>query len=312
MQNFIVTANMVMPVFLVMVVGYICRRCNMVSGANVSAMNKLVFRLFLPVSLAKSLMTLDPAASMDYSVMLYCMAGVAATFLLGILIVPRLVKANNQRGVIIQALFRSNYAILGIPLLESLFPQGDNGVSAMMVMVTVPLFNVLAVISLETYRGGSFSIKKILIGILKNPLIWSCVIGFAIYKSGMKVPEMAMSTVSKLASVASPLALFALGATIDLSKLSGNLKLLIPTVASRLFVIPGVLLVIAYFLGYRGPEFAALMIAFGAPCAVSSYTMAEQMDGDGDLAAQLVMLTTVLSILSIFCIVLVSKSIGIF
>jgi len=312
MQNFIVTANMVMPVFLVMVVGYICRRCNMVSGANVSAMNKLVFRLFLPVSLAKSLMTLDPAASMDYSVMLYCMAGVAATFLLGILIVPRLVKANNQRGVIIQALFRSNYAILGIPLLESLFPQGDNGVSAMMVMVTVPLFNVLAVISLETYRGGSFSLKKILIGILKNPLIWSCVIGFAIFKSGIMIPEMAMSTVSKLASVASPLALFALGATIDLSKLSGNLKLLIPTVASRLFVIPGVLLVIAYFLGYRGPEFAALMIAFGAPCAVSSYTMAEQMDGDGDLAAQLVMLTTVLSILSIFCIVLVSKSIGIF
>lgn len=312
MQNFIVTVNMVMPVFLVMVVGYISRRMNMVSSANVSAMNKLVFRLFLPVSLAKSLMTLDPNADINYSVMIYCMAGIAATFLLGILIVPRLVKENRQRGVIIQALFRSNYAILGIPLIESLFPQGDNGVSAMMVMVTVPLFNVLAVISLETYRGGSFNIKKILVGILKNPLIWSCVIGFAIFKSGIKVPELAMSTVSKLASVASPLALFSLGATIDLSKLRGNLRLLIPTVSARLVIVPGILLVIAYLMGYRGPEFAALMIAFGAPCAVSSYTMAEQMGGDGDLAAQLVMLTTVLSIVSIFCIVLICKTIGVF
>ena len=312
MQNLIVTVNMVMPVFLVMVVGYVCRQLNMVSSANVSAMNKLVFKLFLPVSLAKSLMTLDPNADINYSVMVYCMLGVAATFILGILIVPRLVKENAQRGVIIQALFRSNYAILGIPLIESLFPHGDNGVSAMMVMVTVPLFNVLAVITLETYRGGSFNPKKIILGILKNPLIWGCVIGFAIFKSGIKVPELAMSTVSKLASVASPLALFSLGATIDLKKLKGNVKLLIPTVSARLVVIPGILLVIAYLLGYRGPEFAALMIAFGAPCAVSSYTMAEQMGGDGDLAAQLVMLTTVLSIVSIFCIVFTCKTIGIF
>ncbi len=312
MQNLIVTVNMVMPVFLVMVVGYICRRINMVSDANVSAMNKLVFKLFLPISLAKSLITLDRNADINYSVMLYCMAGVAAAFILGILIVPRLVKENRQRGVLIQALFRSNYAILGIPLIESLFPQGDSGVSAMMVMVTVPLFNVLAVITLETYRGGSFNIKKILIGILKNPLIWGCVIGFGIFKSGITMPELAMSTVSKLASVASPLALFALGATIDLKKIGGNIKLLIPTVAARLIVIPGILLVIAYMMGYRGPEFAALMIAFGAPCAVSSYTMAAQMDADGDLAAQLVMLTTVLSIVSIFCIVFTCKTIGIF
>lgn len=312
MTNLIITINMVMPVFLVMVVGYICRQINMVSDANVSAMNKLVFKLFLPVSLAKSLMTLDPAVAIDYGVMLYCIAGVVITFVLGILIVPRLVKTNSQRGVIIQALFRSNYAILGIPLLESLFPQGDNGVSAMMVMVTVPLFNVLAVITLETYRGGSFNIKKILLGILKNPLIWGCLIGFGIFKSGIQTPELIMSTVSKLASVASPLALFALGATIDLKKLGGNIKMLIPTVSARLVVIPGIALAVAYFLGYRGPEFAALMIAFGAPCAVSSYTMAAQMDADGDLAAQLVMLTTVLSIVSIFCIVFVCKTIGIF
>lgn len=312
MANFILTCNMVIPVFLVMVVGYICRQLKMVSAENVSAMNKLVFRLFLPVSLAKSLMTLSPNADINYSVMLYCALGVVATFIAAIIIVPRLVKGNPQRGAMIQAMFRSNYAILGIPLIESLFPAGDGGVSAMMVMVTVPLFNVLAVVTLETYRGGSFNPVKIIKGIIKNPLIISCVIGFAVYLSGIKVPELAMSTVSKLASVASPLALFSLGATIDLKKLTGNMKLIVPTVACRLVIVPGALLAIAYALGYRGADFAALMIAFGSPCAVSSYTMAAQMDSDGELAAQLVMTTTVLSVFSIFLMVLLFKSVGIF
>ncbi|MBQ4089400.1 MAG: AEC family transporter [Clostridia bacterium] len=312
MANFILTCNMVIPVFLVMVVGYVCRQLKMVSAENVSAMNKLVFKIFLPVSLAKSLMTLDPNADISYSVMLYCALGVIATFILAILIVPRCVKGNPQRGAMIQALFRSNYAILGIPLIESLFPAGDGGVSAMMVMITVPLFNVLAVVTLETYRGGKFNLLKILKGILKNPLIWGCVIGFIIFKCEIKLPELVSSTVSKLASVASPLALFSLGATIDLKKFSGNMKLLIPTVAGRLVIVPGVLLFIAYLIGYRGPEFAALMIAFGSPCAVSSYTMAAQMDSDGELAAQLVMMTTVLSILSIFLMVLLFKGVGVF
>ena len=312
MANFVLTCNMVIPVFLVMVVGYISRQLKMVSADNVSAMNKLVFKIFLPVSLAKSLMTLDPNANINYSVMLYCALGVIAVFTLAMLIVPRFVKGNPQRGAMIQALFRSNYAILGIPLVESLFPAGDGGVSAMMVIVTVPIFNVLAVITLETYRGGSFNPVKILKGVLKNPLIWGCAIGFIVFKLGIALPELVASTVSKLASIASPLALFALGATIDLKKLSGNMKLIIPTVAGRLVIVPGVLLAIAYVLGYRGAEFAALMIAFGSPCAVSSYTMAAQMDSDGELAAQLVMTTTVLSIFSIFLMVLLFKSVGIF
>lgn len=312
MANFVLTCNMVIPVFLVMVVGYVCRQLKMVTAENVSAMNKLVFKIFLPVSLAKSLMTLDPSADINYSVMLYCAVGVVATFILAILIVPRCVKGNPQRGAMIQAMFRSNYAILGIPLIESLFPAGDGGVSAMMVMITVPLFNVLAVVTLETYRGGKFAPVKIIKGIFKNPLIWGCVIGFAVFKFEIQLPELVSSTVSKLASLASPLALFSLGATIDLKKFTGNMKLILPTVACRLVIVPGLLLAGAYILGYRGAEFAALMIAFGSPCAVSSYTMAAQMDSDGELAAQLVMTTTVLSTISIFLMVLLFKSAGIF
>lgn len=312
MENLIITVNAVIPVFLVMVAGYICRQLNMVKPDAVKAMNKLVFQLFLPVSLANSLMSVEPGAEMDYSVMLYCIGGVAVVFIAGMLIVPRLVKENPRRGAIVQSLFRSNYAILGIPMLEALFPEGDGGVAAMMAMITVPAFNVCAVATLETFRGGKFSIGKILLGILKNPLIWGCVIGFVIMKLQIPMPELVMSTAGKLGSVASPLALFTLGATIDLKKIGGNAKTLAVCVSLRLVIIPGILLAVAYALGYRGAEFAALMIAFGAPCAVSSYTMAAQMDADEDLAAQLVMLTTVFSVVSMFLMVLLFKTIGIF
>lgn len=312
MANLILTANTVLPVFLVMVTGFICRELKLVKPDTVKAMNKLVFQLFLPISLAKSLMTIDPDTNVNYSVMLYCAAGILATFIAGMLLVPRFVADNRRRGAIVQGLYRSNYAILGIPLIESLFPGGDNGVSAMVALITVPLFNMLAVITLETFRGGKFSLSKILLGIIKNPLILGCAAGFLIGKLPFTMPEFLMSTISKLGSVASPLALFSLGATIDLKKIGGNVKALLISVSSRLIIVPGILLVLAYLLGYRGAEFAALMIAFGSPCAVSSYTMAAQMDSDEELAAQMVMLTTVFSVFTIFIMVLIFQSVGIF
>lgn len=312
MDNLVVTLNVVLPVFLVMVAGYLCKSLKIVADSTVNGMNKLVFQVFLPCSLAKSLMSVDRNMPMEYSVLLFCMAGVLATFLAGMLIVPRLVKENPRRGVLIQGMFRSNYAIFGIPLAQALFPQGDGGVAAMMVMATIPLFNVLAVVTLEYFRGGKCSFGKVLLGIVKNPLIWGCLIGFAVMQLAIDLPQFAILTVEKLAAIASPLALFVLGASIDLKKIGGNLRTLLWGTAARLVFVPAVLLPIAYGLGFRGPEFAALMIAYASPCAVSSYTMAAQMDGDGDLAAQMVMLTTVASAFTIFLMVFLFKSLNIF
>lgn len=311
MENLLLTVNIVLPIFLVMVVGYATRRSGMVNDDHVKVMNRLVFRIFLPMSLVKSLMAVDPDAPMDFSAMLFCMAGILATFFVAMLLVPRFEKENPRRGVLIQGAFRSNYAIFGIPLAEALFPQGDGGMAAMMVLATVPLFNVLAVTTLEIYRGGRCNAGKVVRGILKNPLIWACVIGYALSRLPFEMPEFVGSTIAKLASVASPLALFVLGASIDLSKLGGNVKALAWGVSARLVFVPAVALTAALLLGFRGPAFAALMIAFASPCAVSSYTMAAQMDGDEDLAAQLVMLTTVLSSLTIFAMVFLFKTMGV-
>lgn len=310
MNNLLVTTNIVLPIFLVMLIGYIARSINLIDDHTIKGCNKLVFRVFLPVSLAKSIMRAE--GSLGGGLPLFAALGTIATFAAGMLIVPRLVKDNSRRGVIIQGLFRSNYAIFGIPLSEALFPQGDGGVAAMMVAAVIPVFNVLAVITLEIFRGGRFDIKRIVMGVLKNPLIWGCAIGYVILKSGITMPTTVNSTIDKLAAVASPLALFVLGASIKPGKLAGNARALAASVSGRLVLSPLVMLPIAYALGIRGAEFATLMIVFGSPTAVSSFTMAEQMGGDADLAAQQVALTTIFSAVTMFVMIFVFKTLGIF
>lgn len=312
MENFLLTLNIVLPIFLVMAVGFACRRGGLVSAEGISSINKLAFKVFLPCSLCKSLMNVDPNSIVNSSVLAFAFVGVILVFLLGFLIIPRIEKVNARRGVMIQGLFRSNYAIFGIPVCEALFPQGDGGVAAMMVIATVPLFNALAVVSLESFRGGRVNLKKILIGIVKNPLIWGCVIGYLLMQFKIPVPEFAVSTLSKLASIASPLALFALGGSINLQTFRHNSRPLSIVVLGRLVVIPLIALLFAFIAGYRGAEFAVMMIVFGSPCAVSSYTMAAQMDGDAELAAQQVMLTTILSSVSMFAMIFAFKSLGVF
>lgn len=312
MGNLILTFNIVLPIFMLMLVGYACKRFGLVNAANVSAMNKLVFKIFLPMSLCKSLMNVEPGTFVNPTVLVFGFVGIIVVALLAFLIIPRFEKENPRRGVMIQGIFRSNYAIFGIPLCEAIFPQGDGGVAAMMVIATIPIFNILSVISLEVYRGGKANLKKILIGIAKNPLIWGALIGYLVMQLQIPVPEFLRSTVSKLASVASPLALFALGGSIDLRAFRNNLKSLAISLSGRLVFAPLLMLCVAYAIGLRGPEFAVLMIVFGSPCAVSSYTMAAQMDGDAELAAQQVMLSTILSAVTMFIMIFLFKTIGVF
>ncbi len=312
MNNFLLTCNIVFPIFLVMLIGFLARRFGLMNEETVKGCNKLVFRIFLPVSLCRSIMNVDPNNGISGTLPLFAMAGALAIFAVCMVLIPRVEPENSRRGVMIQGIFRSNYAIFGIPLTQSLFPQGDGGVAAMMVVAVIPIFNVLAVITLEIFRGGKFDLKRIILGVLKNPLIWGCLIGFVIMKAGIPVPSVIGKTVDSLASLASPLALFALGASLKPGKIAGNAKALAISVIGRLLAVPAVMLTAAYLLGWRGVEFATLMIVFASPTAVSSFTMAEQMGGDPDLAAQQVVLTTVLSSVTIFAMVFLFKTWGVF
>lgn len=300
MENFITTANAVLPLFLIMALGYVIRRTPLMDQHTHQMMNKLIFKLFLPILLFKNISTSKLDALSGSWVFLFAFIAEMAVFLTLFAVVPLIEKENSRRGVLIQAMGRSNYALFGLPLVGLLYPGEDIAVASMLVAISIPTFNVMSVIALETYRGGKVNPLKILRGIVTNPLIISCALGFLWLISGLTMPTFIQTAISDAAKIATPLSLFVLGGAFEFSRIRCNARPLIIGTLGKLVIVPLLGLTAAVLCGYRGMELASLGVAFMAPCAVSSYPMAQQMGGDGELAGQLVVFTTAFSMFSVF------------
>ena len=300
MENFITTANAVLPLFLIMALGYVIRRTPLMDQHTHQMMNKLIFKLFLPILLFKNISTSKLDALSGSWVFLFAFIAEMAVFLTLFAVVPLIEKENSRRGVLIQAMGRSNYALFGLPLVGLLYPGEDIAVASMLVAISIPTFNVMSVIALETYRGGKVNPLKILRGIVTNPLIISCALGFLWLISGLTMPTFIQTAISDAAKIATPLSLFVLGGAFEFSRIRCNARPLIIGTLGKLVIVPLLGLTAAVLFGYRGMELASLGVAFMAPCAVSSYPMAQQMGGDGELAGQLVVFTTAFSMFSVF------------
>ena len=312
MQNFLLTAEIILPLFLVMAAGYLCRWLKLFDEKNHRVMNNLVFRVFLPVLLMNNIRNASVSVLSSWPIFVYATVGVVAVFGLAWLIIPLVEKDDRKRGVMIQAIGRGNYALFGIPLITSMFPGEDVSLASVLLLIVIPLFNGLSVVVLEVYSGRSVNVKGILKGIVTNPLILSSVLGFVLLFTGVKLPGFLDEAINDIAGVASPFALFLLGGAITFSKIKGNLKQLIICVAGKLVLSPLLFLGIGVLLGFRGVELACLLIVFGAPTATSSFTMAQQMGGDGELAAEQVVFSTALSIATVFVFIFAGMQLGLF
>lgn len=310
MENFITTANAVLPLFLLMALGYFIRRTPLMDEHTHQMMNKLIFKLFLPILLFKNISTSRMDALSGSWVFLFAIIAETAVFLILFAVVPLIEKENSRRGVLIQAMGRSNYALFGLPLVEILFPGQDTAVASILVAISVPIFNVMSVIALEVYRGGKINVGKILRGIVTNPLIISCALGFVWMMTGLTMPQFLQSAINDAAKIATPLSLFVLGGAFEFSRVQCNLRPLVIGTLGKLVIVPLVGLTVTVLCGFRGMELAAMGVAFMAPCAVSSYPMAQQMGGDGELAGQLVVFTTAFSMFTVFGFMFALKSFG--
>lgn len=231
-------------------------------------------------------------------------------FFLLMAVVPRIEPDKRKCGAMIQAMFRSNYAYFGIPLVQAIFPQSDTSVASLLVVIVVPLFNVLAVVVLEMFRGGKADPRQIIKKILTNPLIIGSLAGLIILITGIRIPSILQKPIDDLSKVATPLALFLLGASIDFSKTGAHVRQLSLCVLAKLVVFPLTAVLAGALMGVRGVELASLLIIFGAPTAVNSAVMAQQMGSDGDLATEAVVFTTAFSALTVFLFVFALKSLA--
>ncbi len=310
MDNLILSFNVVLPIFLCILLGYFLRRIRMVDTPSLNVMNKLCFKVFLPIYLFNNIATTNLAAAFNGKLLATAYLGVTAQFILLMILIPRLEKENPRRGVLIQAMFRSNFALFGLPLALSLCGTEKVGPTSILVGFTVPLFNILAVVSLESFRGGKPSIKKMAKGIATNPLIIASLLGIAFNLLDFTLPSAVQKSVNDLGGVATPLSLVALGGSFTVSKVKEYKKQLTIGVLGRLVFSPLLMVSAGILLGFRNELLIPLLIMSGAPTAVSSFPMAQQMDGDGELAAGLVVFTSALAILSMFLWIFVLKQIG--
>ena len=301
-ENLLVSLRVVAPLLFLMLLGGFLLKVHVLDSSTVKKMNGAIFKVFLPALIFNNLYNSNLSDVKDIKAGAFAAAVLGGAYILSIVLVIFLEKDNKKRGVMAQGICRSNFVIFGVPLCQAICGDSILGKISVAVAIVIPVINVFAVVSLEVFRGenGGFNIKKIAKGVITNPLIISSALGIIVLLSGIKLPDIAEKTISDVAKIATPLALILLGASINFSTVRGNLRQLIITISGRLVIVPLVGITLAAIIGMRGGDLALLIAALASPTAVSSYPMAIQMDGDGDLAAQIVAFSTVVCIITVF------------
>lgn len=307
-----ISANAVLPMCLVMALGYGTRRLGWIRREEISAFNKIAFRIFLPCLLYYNVYCSDLSGSFDPLLMAYAVGGVLLTFGLSLGYTLLTEKLPERRGVMIQGMFRSNYVIMGIPVATALLGADQLGTVSILIAVVVPLFNMLSVVVLEVFRGQKPKPLHILGQIAKNPLVIGSVLGILTLAAGIRLPHILEQTIQNISAIASPLQLFLLGAFFQFSGLKTYRRELVTVSAAKLIVAPGLFLGLGALLGFRGVAFVSLIGVFASPTAVNSFTMAQQMGGDAELAGDIVVTTSAVSILTMFLWIFLFKSLGVF
>lgn len=351
---FVTSFNAVVPIVLLILLGYLLRRINFLNDNFVSLGNKFVFNVCLPCMLFANIYDSMDSFDIDWGVIAYCVIIICAIFALGLLTAVLTTKDCRRRGVILQCTFRSNFAIIGLVLVERL--GGDTVIAGIVSAFSIPVFNILAVVALSIFVGDeedkmlasgnleanaegrevhprkNHHIGKILLNIVKNPLIIGVVLGLIFVAireleratCGGEVPfrfdtqlKFIYEAVSDLKSIASPLALVVLGGQFKFSAVKGMTKEIVVATVWRIVLAPAIgiglaCLLSAYTDWFSMPvaAYPTLVALFGSPVAVSSAIMAGQMNNDKQLATQLVVWTSILSVFTIFFTVFILMSAG--
>lgn len=297
MDNLIFSLNATVPVFLMMLLGLLFRKIGLVDENFASKLNRFVFMVPLPVLVFEDLATVDFARMWDVTFVLFCFGATvfSITIAAGI---SFLWKDKSIKGEFIQSSYRSSAALLGIAFIQNIY--GNSGLAPLMIIGSVPLYNIMAVAVLSFFQPDSHGLDKVMIkkttmGIMTNPIIIGIVAGILWSLLGIPMPHILEKTVSSLGNIATPLGLIAMGATFDFRKAFGKIKPALVATFVKLIGLAAIFLPIAVALGFRQEELVAILVMLGSATTVSSFVMAKNMGHEGVLSASVVMLTTMLS-----------------
>ena len=310
MESLIVALNAVVPFIVYLLLGMISKRLKAVREPFLKELNGAAFKVFFPFIMFNNLYDVDFSALKGAGYVIFAIVSTLTVIILAFIAVPFFVKENPRRGVVIQAIYRSNSVLYAIPLATSVLGQEGAAMASIVVAFLVPMYNIVSVLILEYYSQGSVTAGKLILNILKNPLIIGAITGAIFNLSPLTMPECLAGPISVLCSMATPLALFVLGGTLRFSDIRKNRVPLTVGIALKLIVIPCIIVFIMSMMHMGPSELFVVFCMFATPVAAASYPMAQSMGADADLAGEYVMISTLLSILTIFVWILILRNIG--
>lgn len=297
MENLIFSLNATIPIFLMMLLGMLFRKLGWMDEVFAAKMNKFVFLVPLPVLLFEQLATVDFSEVWDIKFILFCFVVTAISITISTLI-SLLWKDRSIKGEFIQATYRSSAALLGIAFIQNIY--GTVGMAPLMIIGSVPLYNVMAVVVLSFFKPGNNSfdkalVKKTLKGIVTNPIIIGIVAGFVWSALKLPMPLILHKTVSSIGATATPMGLMSMGATFEMKKATSKMKPTLVAVFMKLVGFCAIFLPMAALLGFRNEELIAILVMLGSATTVSCFVMARNMGHEGTLSSGVIMMTTLLS-----------------
>lgn len=297
MENLIFSLNATIPIFLMMLLGMLFRKLGWMDEVFAAKMNKFVFLVPLPVLLFEQLATVDFSEVWDIKFILFCFVVTAISITISTLI-SLLWKDRSIKGEFIQATYRSSAALLGIAFIQNIY--GTAGMAPLMIIGSVPLYNIMAVVVLSVFKPGNNSfdkalVKKTLKGIATNPIIIGIVAGFVWSALKLPMPLILHKTVSSIGATATPMGLMSMGATFEMKKATSKMKPTLVDVFMKLIGFCAIFLPVAAMLGFRNEQLIAILVMLGSATTVSSFVMARNMGHEGTLSSGVIMMTTLLS-----------------
>lgn len=317
LSNFIFSLNATIPIFLLIVLGWVLMRCGILTKGFNDAADKYVFKVALPVLLFEDIATADIREEFDLKFFLFCMIGTILMFLGVWLFTCIFMKDRSMIGAFVQGSARGSAAVLGIAFVNNIY--GEAGMAPMMIVAAVPFYNILSVIILSVHsntkdQNQEHMIRNTVLNVLKNPIIWGIVAGLPFSLLGIDITGEAFTipykVVTNIANTATPIALLVVGANFEGRKAIKKIK---PTMAAtfiKLVLLPAIFLPIAAGMGFRDSELVAILVMVGSPTTVTCYIMAKNMGNDAELSSSIIVMATLLSSVTLTFWVFLMKSLS--
>lgn len=304
------TFQSLFPLYFYILLGALLGRTGLIPKKILAPLNRLVFVLFISVSLFVSVYETDLHQAFDPKAMAFAFFSILVQAGLGMAWALKAFSSRPQATIVGQTVYRSNFGLLGIVYGTLLYGAGNIGTASLLIALIVPLYNILSVIIFEAMKGERPKGSTIVLNVIKNPLVLAVALALVLQQVPLQIPSFIFRPLASISQAATPLSLILAGSALTFQGLKVNKRPILWASGVRLLMVPLLFVPLAILLGFRDLTLVAILVAFGGPVATPLPSMAYQAGGDGDLAAQIVAVTSFLSLFTLHIFIVLLKALG--